>query len=87
MTTVTLEFALAYARMNQQQRDAVRDNLGRPLVVVGELEWACLRALADEVDRLKESNATIYHRLKVATEIIETNNLTDHNILAEEPAK
>jgi len=50
---VSVKFALAYARMNQQQKDAAAGRTGRPLVVVGELEWECLRVLADEVERLR----------------------------------
>ncbi len=54
VSSLSLEFALAYARMNQQQRDAAINPLTKkPLVVVGELEWECLRVLADEVERLR----------------------------------
>lgn len=51
---VSVEFALAYAGMNQQQRDAAIDpRTGRPLVRVGQLEFACLATLASEVERLR----------------------------------
>lgn len=46
-------------REYEARKEAARDRLGRPLVVVGELEWECLRVLADEVERLRAENAAL----------------------------
>lgn len=52
---ISLEFALAYAKMNQQQKDAAIDpRTGRSLVRVGQLEFACMKVLAEEVERLSK---------------------------------
>ena len=65
---------------------ALADHYRRMEQTLARLNEATGRVEA-RVKTLEAENANLFHRLKAAVEIIEANNLTDHNMLVEEPAK